>query len=422
MKINISNMMDNIINSLITLFLVLSLTISFAVGQTSHVGGIILFVLLGIIMLLYLFSNKGKIPIEFSNINIYMIGLIFTLFTTSLVANNVNIALHRTIDIVKIFFMMFVFLCCFKKLNNVNPILKIIMWSNYLVVFYFIYMYGLGDILHTIILKSRVSNDLINANTLGLCAAQSIILTIYYMIYEKKYLLVGLTIPSLMVMVASGSKKAFILLLGSIVLMYILKSNKKKEIQRKKIIITLALLFLATLVISTLPIFDGIVDRFEKLFLALSSSGYGDSSSLERINLIKIGWKLFLDNPIVGVGINNPQLYTYPIYGIKGYYLHNNYIEILAGSGILGFVAYYWIYVFLIKRYIKYMDLTDKYFIIAFVFMIMFLLLDMGQVTYERKFTYFYLIFFYKTIELMIKKEGSENSEFNKKNKKILGE
>ena len=48
---------------------------------------------------------------------------------------------------------------------------------------------------------------------------------------------------------------------------------------------------------------------------------------------------LFYQSPITGVGVNNPSVYTFFLYGKENYYLHNNYIELLAGTGIIGLIG-----------------------------------------------------------------------------------
>ena len=58
----------------------------------------------------------------------------------------------------------------------------------------------------------------------------------------------------------------------------------------------------------------------------------GDSSTIIRMALVDIGWDLFYQSPITGVGVNNPSVFTYFVYG-KEITLHNNYIELLAGTG-----------------------------------------------------------------------------------------
>ena len=73
-----------------------------------------------------------------------------------------------------------------------------------------------------------------------------------------------------------------------------------------------------------------------------------------RLALVDIGWDLFYQSPITGVGVNNPSVLTYFLYGKENYYLHNNYIELLAGTGIIGLLAYYSMYVYIAYNLIRY--------------------------------------------------------------------
>lgn len=43
---------------------------------------------------------------------------------------------------------------------------------------------------------------------------------------------------------------------------------------------------------------------------AFSGTG-GDSSTIIRLALVDIGWDLFYQSPITGVGVNNPSVLTY---------------------------------------------------------------------------------------------------------------
>jgi hypothetical protein len=53
---------------------------------------------------------------------------------------------------------------------------------------------------------------------------------------------------------------------------------------------------------------------------------------------------LFLDHPLLGVGLGNSMLYTeYFRYGYTIQYAHNTFIEILTEAGIFGLAAYLWI-------------------------------------------------------------------------------
>ena len=82
--------------------------------------------------------------------------------------------------------------------------------------------------------------------------------------------------------------------------------------------------------------FSEVLDRMSNMVEAFTGTG-GDSSTIIRLALVDIGWDLFYQSPITGVGINNPSVYTFFVYGKDNYYLHNNYIELLAGTGVIGY-------------------------------------------------------------------------------------
>lgn len=74
-----------------------------------------------------------------------------------------------------------------------------------------------------------------------------------------------------------------------------------------------------------------------------------DLSTFMRIQLIKYGFEMWKDNPIIGVGVDNFRV------NIKEYwhvglplYSHNNYIELLSTIGIFGAISYYALYFYLL--------------------------------------------------------------------------
>ena len=132
----------------------------------------------------------------------------------------------------------------------------------------------------------------------------------------------------------------------------------------------------------------------------------GDSSAIVRMALVDIGWDLFHQSPIIGVGVNNPAVYTYSIFGRENYYLHNNYIELLAGTGIIGVVTYYSMYVYLVYNMIRYHDFHSNEYVMVFILLMSQLVMDMGLVSYESKSTYFYMMLFYMEVQILRSRRG----------------
>ncbi len=64
-----------------------------------------------------------------------------------------------------------------------------------------------------------------------------------------------------------------------------------------------------------------------------------------RDQLYVAGWRAFLESPLYGVGLGNFAL----TYG-EGAYTHSDYLEVLASTGLVGFMLYMAIYVLLWRR------------------------------------------------------------------------
>ena len=109
-----------------------------------------------------------------------------------------------------------------------------------------------------------------------------------------------------------------------------------------------------------------------------------------------------------GVGINNPSVYTFFLYGKENYYLHNNYIELLAGTGIIGLLAYYSMYLYVAYNLIRYRDFHSNEYVMVLILFLSQIVMDMGMVSYESKSTYFYMMLFYLEVQMLRKGRKNE--------------
>lgn len=69
-------------------------------------------------------------------------------------------------------------------------------------------------------------------------------------------------------------------------------------------------------------------------------------SYVTRLEALRVLWQLFEKNPVTGFGPANYYYYT-PLYPILGWYVsfssHNNYVDILLQTGIVGLAAFGWL-------------------------------------------------------------------------------
>ena len=88
--------------------------------------------------------------------------------------------------------------------------------------------------------------------------------------------------------------------------------------------------------------------RIEEALDLFTKTGTGDVSSQNRVGLIGLALQMWSDHPILGLGMNNfPMFQTI---GEAGYYAHNNYVELLADLGLVGFCLYYYMPMSLLRR------------------------------------------------------------------------
>ena len=99
-----------------------------------------------------------------------------------------------------------------------------------------------------------------------------------------------------------------------------------------KVILPVAVLIIA-LPIITIKLFPN--SPLSERLLAAFQHG-GESSAQTRISMYKQAWGLFLSHPVFGVGFG-----TYYFYSGRYAYTHTAFMELLACTGLLGFILYY---------------------------------------------------------------------------------
>ena len=76
----------------------------------------------------------------------------------------------------------------------------------------------------------------------------------------------------------------------------------------------------------------------------------------------------------------------------KYFYLHNNFAEVLAGGGLVGFTIYYSIYLYIFVSFTRYRKYSTMETAVCTALLVMALVEDYASVTYYSKETYFYLM------------------------------
>lgn len=183
-----------------------------------------------------------------------------------------------------------------------------------------------------------------NANSVGMTATFAAILTIYLYLFHRKtrqkketVFCALLTLFFTVTFILSGSRKTILLAAITFILYYIFYS--KSHLIRNILLSIIAISAILYALYAVPFLYNSIGYRLENLFDFLSGTG-GDGSISDRRHMIEVGLEAFLEKPFFGYGINCFKI----IYGeAAGWtvYSHNNYIELLVGTGFIGLLVYY---------------------------------------------------------------------------------
>lgn len=370
-------------------------------------NSMISYILFGIsvtIFLIEVFLNRGKISLRIEKYHLYVLAFALFCLASSIWAWNRSYAIEKSVTIIEILVCMSIIYMNYQDDENVDPLINAMMWAGFVVTIYAYTFYGTGNIQRTILAGERLENAFSNINAIGMLAAIEVIICVYRGINEGKRWCFLLAIPSTIMIIASGSRKALVMMVLGIILLFIIKNFSKHlfyTLLRTAIIVLVSYFLIAKL--AELPAFSGINERMSGLFALVTGHGVVDHSAWLRQQYILIGLNQFKETPLLGIGMGNARMLAFQYFGHNAY-LHNNFVELLANGGIVGFAFYYSIYVYAIANLLKYRRYWDHRETIILVLIILQLVMDYGAVSYYSKSMYFYFLIFYLQIQMLKRK------------------
>lgn len=208
----------------------------------------------------------------------------------------------------------------------------------------------------------------------------------------KKNLLVILFL--LLFIILSGTKKS-IITIALIVSSTIIFKNPK-HIFKNAIVLSFLGAVALVLLMKVPFIYDMIGNRFESMLAYFNDSNIDvDASTKTRGRFIELGLIFWADSPIWGNGLNS---FGY-LWGDETTYSHNNYVELLCCSGIMGLISYYLIYLYaLVKTFVLFVRNNSIEILLSFCIVVTCLVNEYGLVTYFERTPYIMIILVYSQI------------------------
>ena len=237
-------------------------------------------------------------------------------------------------------------------------------------------------------------------NGVAMLISLSIIINIYDIIENKMKIWNLLMIPAFFLMAILGSRTSFIMLIVGIGLIIALRSSQDRNILYSaiKVLLSLVLFIVVLYFLSKLPALGMLEERMKGLIALFNGRGIIDSSAMLRKTYMDLALEQFKMNPILGIGIGNSLILTGQNSPFSTY-IHNNFLELLACGGIVGFSLFYVMYGYAIFKYIKNHNKYNKHKVLMISILLVVLMGDYGTVSYYLKSTYTLLLFIYQYIE-----------------------
>lgn len=207
----------------------------------------------------------------------------------------------------------------------------------------------------------------------------------FYSKGKKKYII--LVAIFVLFIILSGSRKAMFASVAGPLMFAILSVYKKNYFFNILLIIT-AMSLIVFYIFTDENAYNTIGKRMESMltFWFANRSHKVDNSLYMRSYYIQLAQEMFSESPIWGRGMGNFAKIIDEIYKIEGVYSHNNYWQILSELGILGFIAYYSMYIIMIIKLTKNAFIDKSRVSLMFLcFMILMMVLETGIVTYNSK-------------------------------------
>lgn len=243
------------------------------------------------------------------------------------------------------YFMMFVFIFFLNnRINAKNDVLfflRAYIIASVLSFIKFVLMYGISGIMSMGDAGLRLGDELSNSNTVGMSFALAAVISIFF-IFEsiqiwKKVIYGGVVALSFVCALISGSRKALIILFLGAFIVILFRSPEKKVMFKKLRVFLLAtaVLVVMYLLLRRIDAFSVISRRIDQFIYGFLGTNQYDHSALRRIEMIEIGMNAFKESPLLGKGI-------YASYSYFNMYSHNNFVELLMNTGIIGFSIFYY--------------------------------------------------------------------------------
>lgn len=318
--------------------------------------------------------------------------------------------------------VVFMTLACnaFQTEEDCIFLLKANIWASVILSIYTPLSYGFSNYIYAMLNGMRMGAEVGGENTVGICTAMAIVMALGVYLFERKKIYLAAMVSMLFISFSTGSRMALLTLISGVLIMlfiyYHMTSRDKVKSFCKIILLSVSVLAIGYFILKSVPMFHRLFVRFDEMIQVLlgnldSTEGIGENRI--RTILIREGLRAFKESPIFGIGYNNGR-YLVDFRGTGSYSLHNNYVDVLCGGGIIGFTIFYSLYAVLSVKLIRRIKNNSWVAGVAFATLILNLIGHISGIFYLLKFFYPWLIFWITAANLpctFVAKDEEKNDD-----------
>ena len=344
-------------------------------------------------LLIYVLAHEHRVV--FSSFEKGFILFILVCFCSCFWAQNFDYAFSKVFTLFQIFVFMILIHTYVKQENKQYILVWGVCIGGVALALYTLYYYGFSAYLQAALSGYRMGADLANVNTIGNLELFPIIILFWCIYYRHKWIAIIPMGICLIVALGTGSRKVVACIMVGILLLYLLKGQGLKKLRS---ILFAVLAVIALYMIVQLPGLEALKTEVDSLVNLITRQNSLSNSDMHRMELISLGFNTFFDSPIWGVGIGNTRNIVLSNMGFD-YYLHNNYLEILASVGLLGAMPYFYLWLYPIKKHLRNLRIQNDITPLIVSILLTALVLQIGQVIYYDKVSYFLLLLSFVSLE-----------------------
>ena len=221
-----------------------------------------------------------------------------------------------------------------------------------------------------------------NTNDVGCAISICVLLSFYEGYIKHKKLCFAICAFSFLTVILTSSRKS--LFMSALGIIMIVMFNYRARNYFLRLLCILAAGVLAFVLIYQIPsLYNTVGVRLDSMVEYFMNDKSADYSIALRRFYIDISKSIFAEHPLLGAGFNNFS-YLIRSYNRAYSYAHNNYWEILAGLGIVGFITYYWFYVYLFLKLFRQIIDGHKSALLFTPLILLFIVFEYGMVDYYK--------------------------------------